>query len=91
MTILQVEEENFEKEFDKIFHGDKEQLPKNSSAEGEIDEERKKYYRSSSVDETAAGLAARNLSSGDNEPLQGKILVTNLLCFISPFIDLIDN
>ena len=69
-------DETFEKEFDKIFHDDKDQLPINPSASGDVDEERKKYYRSASVDETAAQDAmSRKFSNiSSSEPLQGKII-----------------
>jgi len=68
------DEENFEKEFDKIFHSEKEHLPNlKPDATGEIDEERKNYYRSASIDETAS-LETTSASStrkvSESEPLQ---------------------
>jgi len=66
-----IADETFEKEFDKIFHDDKDHLPK-PSASGDVDEERKKYYRSASVDETASQDApSRKFSNiSSSEPLQ---------------------
>jgi len=65
------EDETFVKEFDRVFQNEKEKLPNlnpSSSSAGEIDEG-KRYFRSTSIDETVEEIPT---ASGDGayEPLQ---------------------
>jgi len=49
-----MEDEILDKEMDKIFHDEKETLSKLNPSAGELDEERKNYYRSASSDDAAS-------------------------------------